>query len=120
MKMIRYKTTPLTLYLLQYSRKFVLKEKAEEEIRSSFYYNYVIGPDNMYHPTEGDIFTRPNGYPLYPLGASLQAIASAMTSATFIFEVPKEIRLPEDLVVIHERKENYSLQFERICNIKDF
>lgn len=67
----RFSVLPLTLYRFQPDLLPKLREKAAQTAlrRSSF--DFKLGPNNLYHPTEGDKYLGPNGLSMRPMGTNL-------------------------------------------------
>jgi hypothetical protein len=75
--------------------------------RSSF--DFILGTNKLYNPVEGDTFIRPNGLSLRPLGGSLAELIETFNSKYF-YEIPKDVVIPDNFVLIHEHSDHYSLQ----------
>ena len=113
----RFKSVPVTLFRIQLKDTIKLREKAKQEKLQRSSYDFILQPDGLVHPAVGDTFKFPNGASLRPLGPVLKEII-ANFRGNCIFVVPKDTPIPDDLVLLHEHSDHYSLQTSVPCTEK--
>lgn len=129
----RYDEIPLTLFrICGKSRNIVLREYEVQIAKGSTSFDVTLADDGLIHPAPLDnVFIGPNGASLRPAGINMWDILSMRSGPTNILEVPAGLKLPKELVLLHEHGDHYSLQctspmkrkeVEAIMNqfIKDF
>jgi hypothetical protein len=109
-----FKSVPVTLFRIQVKDKMKLREKARQEKLHRSSYDFILQPDGLVHPSIGNTFTFPNGASLRPLGPVLKEII-ANFRGNCIFVVPKDTPIPDDLILLHEHSDHYSLQTSSPC-----
>ncbi|KAM5467027.1 hypothetical protein MauCBS54593_005647 [Microsporum audouinii] len=62
----------------------------------------------------------PNGASMRPNTPKMQRVVGTLRgSSTYIYTVPAGIRIPEDLILVHEFKDHYSLQAREEMTVDD-
>ncbi|EFC44493.1 predicted protein [Naegleria gruberi] len=69
----------------------------------------------MVQPAEGDVFECPNGLSLRPGGHTLGHILAHYKKKVGLILIPEGVAIPDDLVLIHEHTDHYSLQTSVPC-----
>lgn len=110
----RYTVTPIKLFRICGAKKsIVLREHAKQLAKGSRAYDYTGRPDGLIHPAPLDgTFIGPNGASFRPATINMWDVLSQRKGANVI-EIPENSQLPEDLVMLHERDDHYSLQGTR-------
>jgi hypothetical protein len=110
----RYKTFPITLYRLQQNKKVILKEFLAQAELGKNSYDYRLQEDGLIHPNETEFVSHPNGISLRPFGLALKNM-SLRYKFKYAYEIPKNTRIPENLILIHEMGDGYSLESTIKC-----
>ena len=68
--------------------------------------------DGLVHPAKGDnlTFIGPNGMPLRPPSEGMLHVAKNYRGNATVFRLQEGLQLPDGLVVLHERDDQFSLQ----------
>eukprot|EP00695_Tsukubamonas_globosa_P004014 TRINITY_DN977_c0_g1_i1.p1 TRINITY_DN977_c0_g1~~TRINITY_DN977_c0_g1_i1.p1 ORF type:complete len:169 (+),score=26.13 TRINITY_DN977_c0_g1_i1:47-508(+) len=66
-------------------------------------------------PAPQDVFIRPNGMSLRPVGSALSDFVTQEPPSVNIFRIPANTKLPSELVLLHEYAQSYSLQTSVAC-----
>lgn len=105
-------SVPLTLFrICGKSRNIVLREYAVQRAKGSRSYDLTLGEDGLVHPAPLDgMFIGPNGASLRPAGINMWDILSSREGITNVLEIPEGVKIPEELVLLHEHGDHYSLQ----------
>lgn len=110
----KYKTFPINLYRLQQKKEVILREIDSQIKIGSKSFDFRLKEDGLIHPNETEFFFSPNGMSLRPLGPSLQNIAMTY-KFKYAYEIPINTPIPENLILLHEYKDHYSLQTAIKC-----
>ena len=113
--LVRYQITPVLLFRNQATRKVALRQKARQESLNRSSFDFKLHEDGKIHPTIGVKFTLPNGASCRPAGQTLTKIISRF-NGNCIFVIPKGTPLPEELILIHEHTDHYSIQTAVNCS----
>ena len=117
--MKHFNVFPKTLYRLQNSKKINLRAWTPEIAEALKSYDFITHPDGLIHPISGDFFSKPNGMSLRPIGVSLMNIAKSY-DFKWVYVLKEGISIPNNLVLVHEYNDHYSLQTTEPCSITDF
>ncbi len=113
----KYKVFPITLYRLQQKKTVKLSDMLSQlkKGRSSFDFTLREG---MIYPNTTDTFEGPNGMSLRPLGQNLSKFAKSY-NFDFVYEISEGTQIPDDLILVHEYCDHYSLQTSIISSPED-
>jgi hypothetical protein len=64
-------------------------------------YDFKLGSNKLYNPVHEDRYLGPNGLSLQPLGSTLAEILESLPT-NFIYELPKGLILPDNVVLLNE------------------
>ena len=110
----RYKTFPVTLYRLQQKKEVLLRDFMTQTNLGRNSYDFRLGEDGLIHPNESEFFIFPNGMSLRPLGLTLKNVAMTY-KFKYAYEIPMNTPIPENLILLHEHTDHYSLQSSIKC-----
>ena len=116
--LLRFKKVPITLFRIQGSKKIVLREKARQIAHNRTSYDFMLHEDGKVHPTYGEKFTKPNGASCRPAGPNLFEIVTHF-KGNYIYIIPKDTPLPDELILILEHTDHYSIQTTTDCTEKE-
>lgn len=105
----RYKTFPISLYRLQQKKDVKLRDFHSQQIIGRNSYDFILKKDGLIHPNDTEFFLYPNGMSLRPIGLALKNIVKSY-KFNYVYEIPKDTPVPENLVLLHEHTDHYSLQ----------
>ena len=115
----RYKTTPTVLYRIQSGAKVNLREKSKQDALGRSSYDLVVH-SGLVLPRPSAYFEGPNGMSLRPNGPMFQEVMRGFRGKNiYIYEIPKDLAVPEDLVILHEHSDHYSFQCDREMPLKE-
>ncbi|KAI8913717.1 hypothetical protein BC831DRAFT_489973 [Entophlyctis helioformis] len=107
----RYKVVPVTLYRIQNGENVRLREHSEQKRLGRISFDYKLQPDGLVHPKKGPLFEDPNGMSTRAVGPVLQEFIRTFRSKwPVVYEIPKGLELPDDLVLLHEHTDHFSFQ----------
>mmetsp|Transcript_39089 Transcript_39089/g.55031 ORF Transcript_39089/g.55031 Transcript_39089/m.55031 type:complete len:154 (+) Transcript_39089:14-475(+) len=106
----RFKQLPVTLYRLQSKLPTKLREYAAQMAAGRQSYDLKLRDDGLVHPAAGDTFIGPNGMSLRPATENMLHIAKNYRGNVTVFRLQEGLKLPDGLVLLHERDDHYSLQ----------
>jgi hypothetical protein len=108
----RYSVLPIKLFRITTKNKSIrLREQGKQLARGSRAFDYTISPDGKIHPAPLDgTFCGPNGASFRPATINMWDILSKTKGNTYVLELPEGTKLPDELVMLHERDDHYSLQ----------
>lgn len=109
-KLTRFRVFPMDLFRICQTKKVTLREFEAQKKKGSRSYDYILTEDKLIHPAVGDTFVKPNGLSLRPQGINMWDILSTWSGKTNVLVIPKDTVVPDDLVLIHEHGDHYSLQ----------
>lgn len=105
----KFKTLPITLYRIQARRTVNLREYETQMAKGRASYDLKLH-NGLVHPAEGDEWIGPNGMSLRPATDTMVGILENWRGDPTIFRLSEGLRLPESLIVLHERDDHWSLQ----------
>lgn len=73
-------------------------------------YDYVQSPDGLIYPSKEDFYKAPNGLSLFPYCVFIIDILENRPKNTVVTILPKGLKIPDSLVLIHEFGDHFSLQ----------
>jgi hypothetical protein len=107
----RYTTIPHELFRINASKKVILRNYEDQKKLGRSSYDLVVQPDGLVHPRPGDTFDGPNGASVRPNGAMMQEVVRNFRGKnTTIYRILPGRELPEDLILLHEHSDHYSIQ----------
>ena len=115
----RFTTIPVDLFRIETAAKINLREKTKQQLKNSMSYDYTVAADGLIHAAIGDFFIGPNGLSLRPAEVNNWDIISSYKGKFKIVCLPKGLKLPTELILLHERGDHYSLQTAISCPIED-
>lgn len=109
MKVKRYEIVPCTLYRVQPKLPVRLRNYDEQMAlgRTSFDLKVI---DGLVRPAVGPEFTGPNGMSLRPAGDFMRNLVAEYKNAVTIYSFLPGTPLPDNLLLLHEHTDHYSLQ----------
>lgn len=108
-KLTRFREVPAELFRLQSQRSARLRDYYVQKQLNRSSYDFVPEADGLIHPMTGDVFRKPNGMSLRPACPTLYEILGNF-NGDIIYVIPKGIKLPSELVLLHEHTTHYSMQ----------
>ncbi|KAF7363474.1 hypothetical protein MSAN_01003200 [Mycena sanguinolenta] len=107
----RYDYLPEELFRINTSKNVVLRAYEEQMKLGRTSYDLHLHEDGLVHPKPGPMFEGPNGMSLRPDGPFLQELIRGFKGRnTIIYRLPQGIKLPPDLVLLHEHTDHHSMQ----------
>jgi hypothetical protein len=107
----KFKTTEIELFRIQNGPSTKLREFAAQQRKNSKSYDLVAQPDGLIHPKTSEFFEGPNGSSLRPIGPVIFEVVSHWRGKDArIYRIPKGTKLPDNLILLHEHSDHYSLQ----------
>ncbi|KAJ7774865.1 hypothetical protein B0H16DRAFT_1508684 [Mycena metata] len=107
----RYDYLPEELFRINNSKNIILRAYEEQIKRGRTSYDLHLHADGMVHPKPGDLFERPNGMSMRPDGPFLQELIRGFKGRNIvIYRLPKGLKLPPDLILLHEHTDHHSMQ----------
>lgn len=114
----KFKKFPITLYRLQQSKEVKLRDLTSQSSKGRRSYDFVINDDGLIYPSTTENFIGPNGMSLRPIGKSLANISKSL-KYSYVYEIPEGTEIPDDLILLHEYLDHYSLQTSVKCTPLD-
>jgi len=123
--MKRYDVVPVNLYRLNPKNGNVSLRSYEQRLASGLTgdFSYDLHEhDGLVLPTEGQDFTGPNGMSCRPLGETHRKLVvdSNSLSKARVFVLEAGLPLPENLVLVHEFDDHYSVQVKKAMPLANF
>lgn len=106
----RFTKLPITLFRVQPRLPVNLRDFDTQQAKGRPAYDLKIHPDGLVHPADGDEFIGPNGMSLRPGTENMLAIVKAWRGDTMVYRLQEGLLLPDELIVLHERDDHYSMQ----------
>lgn len=106
----RFSKLPITLFRVQPTLPVNLRDYDTQQARGRPTYDLKIHPDGLVHPAPGDEFIGPNGMSLRPGNEKMLNIVKNWRGDTMVYRLQEGRQLPDELIVLHERDDHYSLQ----------
>ncbi|KAJ7273746.1 hypothetical protein B0H12DRAFT_1007738 [Mycena haematopus] len=107
----RYDYLPEELFRINTSKNVVLRAYEEQMKLGHTSYDLHLHEDGLVHPSRGRFNQGPNGMSLRPDGPFLQELIRGLKGRnTVIYRLPQGVKLPPDLVLLHEHTEQHSMQ----------
>jgi hypothetical protein len=117
-RLTRFRVVPVDLYRLQTGWNVKLREFHAQKAKQKASFDYKQNAEGKIEPTVGDFFKGPNGMSLRPAGPNLTNIATSY-NAKNVYRIPEGVEIPENMVLIHEHTDHYSLQTTVVCTEKE-
>jgi len=110
-----YRELPLALFRLQAAKTVALRDYAVQRAAGRASFDLHLHDGGIVQPsdTAAMTFNGPNGMSLRPSGPMLASIVAQFRGRCIVFEVPARTPVPEELVLLHEHTDHYSLQAAR-------
>lgn len=105
----KFKVLPKTLYRIQARLPVNLRDYDTQMAKGRASYDLKLH-DGLVLPAEGDEWIGPNGMSLRPATDTMLGILEDWKGEPTIFRLNEGLRLPESLIVIHERDDHWSMQ----------
>ena len=114
--MIRHMKFPKTLYRLQNTLRFRMKEGTAALEQGKTNYDYIINEHGLYLPRTSiktdTVDFRPNGVQLYSMGDNFKEILRSTLKEGaprfyYVVEIPEGTELPESTVLLQDPVENF-------------
>ncbi|RSH77319.1 uncharacterized protein EHS24_003630 [Apiotrichum porosum] len=104
----------MTLFRIQPRLPATLRSHADQMAKGRTSFDLKLRRDGLVHPMPvGASYTTPNGMSLRPIGPNMDRILRNYPGSPMVYGLQEGSRLPEDLCVVHERGDHYSLQTTR-------
>lgn len=107
-----YTESPIALFrIVTKANKITLREYSKQLAKGSHSFDYVLGENGLINPAPLDgFFIGPNGASLRPATINMWDILSHRSGETYVTEIPQGTKIPDGLILLHERDDHYSLQ----------
>ena len=92
------------------NKNIKLHEKLEQLAKNARSYDFVLSADGFINPNPDDIFREANGLSLFPYSTTLIDLLEIREGKVSVVVIPKGAKIPDELVLIHEFGEHFSLQ----------
>ncbi|KAI5849588.1 hypothetical protein DFP73DRAFT_541133 [Morchella snyderi] len=116
----RYTTVPVDLFRVSATPKVVLRDFDTQNAIGRTSYDLHLGSDGLVHPKPGPNFEGPNGASMRPNGPTLQEVIRNFRGRnTTVYRLPEGTELPEQLILLHEHSDHYSLQTTEPVELKE-
>jgi hypothetical protein len=112
---------PYTLFAIQKSKvpKLKLREQAEQLAKNLSNYDCVAVDGNIL-PLAEDKYIQPNGMSLRPNTLQEWNLIADRGGKVYVVEIPFGSPIPEDMILVHEFLDHFSLQPARVMPVEDF
>jgi hypothetical protein len=108
------KTFPITLFRLQPQKEVKLREFIRQQEKDLTYFDFRLMNDGLIHPQSTEYFVFPNGMSMRPTGKKLENFLKSFRGKC-IYMVKEGTKIPDNLVLLHEHTDHYSLQTSVPC-----
>ncbi|RPB26618.1 hypothetical protein L211DRAFT_820970 [Terfezia boudieri ATCC MYA-4762] len=116
----RYTIVPVDLFRISAKPQIVLRDFDSQNASGRTSYDLHLGPDGLVHPKPGPNWEGPNGASIRPNGPMLQEIIRNFKGKnTTVYRLPEGTNLPEQLILLHEHSDHYSLQTTEPVELKE-
>ncbi|RNA03808.1 hypothetical protein BpHYR1_021722 [Brachionus plicatilis] len=112
------KAFPITLFRFQSRSEVKLREFIRQQQKNLPSFDFRLMSDGLIHPMTTDQFIQPNGMSLRPAGNTLETLLKSFRGK-YIYMVKEGTAIPDNLVLLHEHTDHYSLQTSIQCSEKD-
>lgn len=106
----KFTILPKTLYRIQARLPVKLRDYDTQMAKGRASFDIKIHQDGLVHPAEGDEWIGPNGMSLRPATDTMLGILEDWKGEPTIFRLNEGLRLPDNLIVLHERDDHWSMQ----------
>lgn len=117
---IRHEIVPITLYRVQPRLPVSLRSHASQMQLGRESFDLKLHEDGLVHPVLGDSFTGPNGMSLRPDCSKFRCLLSSFRGPFKVYTLQSGLQIPEDLLLIHEHTDHYSLQVKKSMSLDHF
>eukprot|EP00300_Choanocystis_sp_HF-7_P033531 c45891_g1_i1.p1 GENE.c45891_g1_i1~~c45891_g1_i1.p1 ORF type:complete len:166 (+),score=33.38 c45891_g1_i1:29-499(+) len=105
----RFTRLPVTLYRIQARLPVALRDYQSQTAKGRTSYDLTLH-NGLVLPAQGDTWIGPNGMSLRPRTEKMISILREFKGEPTIYALLEGMRLPPDLVLLHEHSDHYSLQ----------
>lgn len=112
------KAFPITLFRLQSRPEVKLREFIRQQQKNLPSFDFRLMTDGLVHPMTTDEFIQPNGMSLRPVGNSLEMTLKSFRGK-FVYMIKEGTEIPENLILLHEHTDHYSMQTSIPCTEND-
>lgn len=105
-----FSSFPKTLYRVQSKLPVALREYKEQLKRGRTSFDIKLSSRGYCVPMFGNVYHTPNGMTLLALGDDLRSVIESFRAIPSIYKVPKHTPVPNELILLHEHGDQYSLQ----------
>jgi hypothetical protein len=119
-KLTRFLIVPQTLYRIQPRLPVALRDHASQVALGRTSFDLKVHSDNLVHPVTGDVFTTPNGMSLRPPSDAMRRILSSFRGTPTIYTLVPGLKLPDNLILLHEHTDHFSMQVRVPMTLADF
>lgn len=106
----RFQKLPITLYRIQPRLPVRLRDYDTQQAKGRESFDIKIRDDGNVHPAIGEEWIGPNGMSLRPGNDTMLNILHNWRGETMVYRLNEGLQLPEELIVLHERDDHYSMQ----------
>mmetsp|Transcript_40402 Transcript_40402/g.84077 ORF Transcript_40402/g.84077 Transcript_40402/m.84077 type:complete len:159 (-) Transcript_40402:201-677(-) len=106
----KFTKLPKTLYRIQARLPVKLRDYETQMAKGRASFDLKIHADGLVHPAHGDEWIGPNGMSLRPATDTMLGILEDWKGEPTIFRLNEGMQLPNNLIVIHERDDHWSMQ----------
>ncbi|KAJ6260500.1 hypothetical protein Dda_4726 [Drechslerella dactyloides] len=116
----RFRSLPIELFRVNNGLDVRLRDRAAQLKFGRRSFDLIVRDDGLVHPMLGDTFEGPNGASMRPNSPYLsEIVANFAEEDAVIYRVAQGTPLPDELVVLHEHTEHYSVQCSRPMPLPD-
>ena len=116
----RFQKIPITLYRIQPRLPVSLRDYDTQMAKGRTSYDLKLNKDDgLVHPAHGDEWIGPNGMSLRPGNDTMLNIIKNWKGDTQVYRLQEGTRLPDELVILHERDDHYSFQTTEPVTLED-
>ena len=118
-KVTRYEIVPQTLYRIQPRLPVTLRNYDTQMALGRTSFDLKV-KDGLVHPAVGEEWIGPNGMSLRPAGNVMRRILDEFKGTPTIYTLIPGLKLPDDLIILHEHTDHYSLQLRVPMTLEAF
>lgn len=113
----KYDVFPYTMFRPLNGKAITFKARIKSDAPGSY---DIVVTDGMVKPLQSTLFTGPNGASLRPNTYEEYYLVSSRAAKSYLCEIPKGTRVPEECVLVHEFGDHFSLQPRVVMPVEVF
>lgn len=114
----KFTKLPKTLYRIQARLPVKLRDYDAQMAKGRASFDIKTHDDGLVHPAHGDEWIGPNGMSLRPATDTMLGILEDWKGEPTIFRLNEGLQLPDNLIVLHERDDHWSMQPREPCTLE--